>query len=367
MGRINRRSFLRQGALWAAASVVAAPRPRKPNFIVILIDDLGWADIRSYGSTFYDTPNVDRLAMQGLRFTNGYAACPVCSPTRASIMTGQYPARLRVTDWIPGRRQWPAAKLLTPAFEQQLPLSEVTIAEALKPEGYTSAAIGKWHLGTAPFYPEHQGFDVNIGGTEKGSPPSYFPPYKIPGLEPRSPDDYLTDNLTARAEQFIESNKDRPFFLYLAHFAVHLPLGGKKDLIAKYEKRVKAGQGQNNAIYGAMVESMDDSVGRIAKKLDELKLADNTVVFFLSDNGGLRFEGRRADAITSNAPLRAGKGHLYEGGIRVPTCSIGARAFRCAWCSAMRWKVFVSGADPRAAPARACDRKPFVLAQVDGG
>ena len=319
MGHIDRRSFLRQGALWAAAPALAAPKTRKPNFIVILIDDLGWADIRSYGSTLYDTPNVDRLASQGMRFTNGYAACPVCSPTRASIMTGRYPARLRVTDWIPGRKQWPTAKLLTPAFEQQLPLSEVTIAEALKPEGYTTAAIGKWHLGGEAFYPERQGFDVNIGGTDRGSPPSYFPPYKIPGVEPRSADDYLTDNLTARAQQFIESNKDRPFFLYFAHFAVHTPLGGKKELVAKYEQRVKAGEGQNHPVYAAMVESMDDSVGGIMKKLDELKLADDTVVFFLSDNGGLRFEGKNTRHVTSNAPLRAGKGHLYEGGVRTPT------------------------------------------------
>jgi arylsulfatase A-like enzyme len=318
----TRREFLG----WAAGAPLAArlaAAPRKPNVIIILVDDLGWADIHSYGSPLYDTPNVDRLAGQGVRFTNGYAACPVCSPTRASIMTGRYPARLHLTDWIPGRKQWPTAKLLVPQFEQQLPLEEVTIAEALKPEGYVSAAIGKWHLGAAPYFPEKQGFDVNIGGTEKGSPPSYFPPYRIPGLEPRSADDYLTDNLTARAEQFIDANKDRPFFLYFAHFAVHLPLGGKPDLVAKYKQRIqpgrKPGEGQHNPAYAAMVESMDQSVGRIMAKLDELKLAENTAVFFVSDNGGLLFEGRSKDNTTSNAPLRAGKGHLYEGGIRVPT------------------------------------------------
>jgi arylsulfatase A-like enzyme len=233
-------------------------------------------------------------------------------------MTGKYPARLHLTDWIPGRKQWPTAKLLTPPFEQQLPLEEITIAEALKPLGYTTAAIGKWHLGGDGFLPQQQGFDVNIGGTEKGSPPSYFPPYRIPGLEPRFANDYLTDNLSSRAEQFIESNKDRPFFLYLAHFAVHLPLGAKPEVEAKYEKRIRPDLTQKHPVYAGMVEGADDSVGRILKKLDDLKLSDHTVIFFLSDNGGLRFEGKATVPITSNLPLRAGKGHLYEGGIRIP-------------------------------------------------
>jgi arylsulfatase A-like enzyme len=301
----------------AAALARSAPT-RKLNFIIILIDDMGWTDGGTFGSRFYRTPNIDRLASQGMKFTNGYASCPVCSPSRAGIMTGKYPARLHLTDWIPGRKQWPTAKLLTPEFEQQLPLAEVTIAEALKPEGYVSAAIGKWHLGGKPFYPEHQGFDINIGGTEKGSPPSYFPPYNIPGLEPRFANDYLTDNLTSRAEQFIESNKDRPFFLYLAHFAVHLPLGAKPEVAAKYKERIRPDVEQKHPVYAGMVEGADDSVGRIMKKLDELKLADNTVIFFLSDNGGLRYEGKAAVPITSNLPLRAGKGHLYEGGTRIP-------------------------------------------------
>jgi arylsulfatase A-like enzyme len=311
----TRRSFL--GALGAAALARSAPA-KKLNFIIILIDDMGWTDLATFGSKFYQTPNVDRLAAAGMKFTNGYAACPVCSPTRASIQTGKYPARLHLTDWIPGRKQWPTAKLLTPAFEQQLPLAETTIAEALKSAGYTTAAIGKWHLGGKGFFPEQQGYDINIGGTEKGSPPSYFPPYNIPGLEPRFENDYLTDNLGSRAEQFIESNKDRPFFLYLAHFAVHLPLGAKPPVVEKYKGRIQPGAEQKHPVYAGMVEGADDSVGRILKKLDDLKIADNTVIFFLSDNGGLRFEGKATVPITSNLPLRAGKGHLYEGGIRIP-------------------------------------------------
>src|SRR5579871_5427225 len=220
MTDLSRRSFL---GIAAAAALAPQARPQsRLNFVIILIDDMGWTDVGTFGSRFYQTPNVDRLVLQGMKFTNGYAACPVCSPTRASIMTGKYPARLHLTDWIPGRKQWPSAKLLTPPFEQQLPLAETTIAELLQPAGYTSAAIGKWHLGTEPYYPQHQGFAVNIGGTDKGSPPSYFPPYKIPGIEPRFANDYLTDNLTSRAESFIDANQDRPFFLYLAHFAVHL-------------------------------------------------------------------------------------------------------------------------------------------------
>jgi arylsulfatase A len=312
----TRRNFLGMAA--AATLARSAPSERKLNFIIILIDDMGWTDLGTFGSKFYQTPNVDRLASLGMKFTNAYAACPVCSPTRASIMTGKYPARLHLTDWIPGRKQWPTAKLLTPAFEQQLPLPEITIAEALKAQGYVTGAIGKWHLGGKGYLPEQQGFDLNIGGTEKGSPPSYFPPYRIPGLEPRFDNDYLTDNLSSRAEQFIESNKDRPFFLYLAHFAVHLPLGAKPEVVEKYKARIRPDAAQKHPVYAGMVEGADDSVGRIMKKLDDLHLTDNTVIFFLSDNGGLRFEGKQTVPITSNLPLRAGKGHLYEGGVRIP-------------------------------------------------
>src|SRR5579872_7278005 len=193
----TRRDLIRQFALASPLALIpplSAATSRPLNFLFILIDDMGWTDLGCTGSKYYETPNIDRFRGQSMRFTNAYAACPVCSPTRASILTGRYPARLHLTDWIPGRKQWPTAKLLTPKFEQQLPLAEITLAEALKPLGYASAAIGKWHLGGEPYYPQHQGFAVNIGGTDKGSPPSYFPPYKIQGLEPRSANDYLTDN-----------------------------------------------------------------------------------------------------------------------------------------------------------------------------
>ena len=282
----------------------------KPNFVFILMDDLGWMDVSCYGSKFYETPNIDRLASQGMRFTSAYAACPVCSPTRASILTGKYPARLHLTDWIPGHKQ-ENPKLLVPEFNQQLPLDEVTIAETLKSAGYVTASIGKWHLGKEPFYPDKQGFDFVFGGTNQGNQPSYFYPYGIKNITTGTKGEYLTDRLTTEAEKFIEANKDKPFFLYLPQYAVHTPLKGKPEVVAKYEKKVKPGMDQNNAQYAAVVEGADNSVGRIMAKLDELKLSDRTVVIFFSDNGGL------AD-VTSNAPLRAGKGTLYEGGIRVP-------------------------------------------------
>ena len=306
-----------------AAPAVAADEPRPPNFVLILVDDLGWRDVGCNGSTFYETPNIDRLAASGRRFTDGYAACPVCSPTRASILTGKYPARLHLTDWLPGRADRPSQKLLRPKFLQHLPLEEVTLAEALKPLGYVSASIGKWHLGGPDYSPEKQGFDLNVGGCDKGSPPSYFFPYKnrtfsLPGLEEGREGEYLTDRLTDEAEKFLQKNRDRPFFLYLAHYAVHIPLQAKKDVVAKYRAKVKPGQGQDNPLYAAMVEAVDDSVGRVLKKLEELKVADRTVVIFTSDNGGLSVKEGPNTPSTSNAPLRAGKGYLYEGGIREP-------------------------------------------------
>ena len=300
--------------------------PPKPNIVFILIDDLGWKDLGCYGSAYYETLHCDRLAAQGMRFTNAYAACPVCSPTRASILTGKYPARLRLTDWLPGRADMPSQKLLRPKINQYLPLEETTLADALKARGYVSASIGKWHLGGEAYLPEKHGFDVNVGGNQWGSPPSYFYPYKnkagvgIPGLEEGKEGEYLTDRLTDEAEKFIDQNRDRPFFLYFAHYAVHVPLQAKKDVIDRYRTKAKPGDGQNNPIYAAMVESVDDSVGRVLKKLDDLKIADNTVVFFMSDNGGLSAKepGYSDTPATSNSPLRAGKGYLYEGGVREP-------------------------------------------------
>ena len=291
--------------------------PQRPNIVFILIDDLGWADVGCFGSRYYETPNIDRLASQGMRFTNGYAACAVCSPTRASIMTGKYPARLHLTNWIPGEAASPADKMLVPAWRQFLPLEEVTIAAALRTAGYVSAAIGKWHLGGPAYFPEHHGFDLNVAGCDAGHPASYFWPYEgrqhtVPGLKSGGREgEYLTDRLTDEAEKFIEHNKDKPFFLYFAHYAVHTPLQAKPAVLAKYQAKTPQGE-QKNPTYAAMIESVDDSVGRILQKLNSLGLSEHTLVVFMSDNGGLW------PAATCNAPLRAGKGFPYEGGIREP-------------------------------------------------
>jgi arylsulfatase A len=323
-------SFLRAATPWTTLLLLCsvlpangrAEAPRRPNVVVVLADDLGWADLGCYGSKYHKTPNLDRLAAQGERFTDAYAACPVCSPSRAALLTGKYPARLNLTDWLPGRADRPDQKLLRPIIEQQLPAAETTLAAALKKAGYATGHIGKWHLGGKGSLPQDRGFDVNIAGDATGSPRSYFAPYKnprglfIPGLQ-RAPDgEYLTDRLTEEAEKFIESNRDKPFFLYLAHYAVHIPLRAKKDLLAKYKKG-KPGE-QGNPIYAAMIESLDDGVGRILKKLDELKLTERTIVVFTSDNGGLSVREGPDTPSTINAPLREGKGYLYEGGIREP-------------------------------------------------
>ena len=309
---LNRRQFLAASAAAAAAASGfgrnAAGQTARPNIVFILADDLGWTDLECYGSSYYRTPNIDRLASQGMRFTSAYAACPVCSPTRASILTGKYPARLQLTDFIPGRKQWPTSKLLKADFRQELPLEEITIAEMLKPYGYHSASIGKWHLGDAPFTPEAQGFDLNIGGTYRGAPESYFGPFTLPGLKDSLPGEYLTDRLTDEALRFIELNRDHPFFVYLAHFT-RLPSsasqGRRGSQVSSCDEQ---GESQHNPTYAAMVESLDDSVGRVMKKLDELGLAENTIVFFNSDNGGLLYETTSTDNVTSNRPLRAGKG-----------------------------------------------------------
>ena len=306
--------------------------PSKPNIVFILADDLGWADLGCYGSTFHETPNLDRLAKEGTRFTDAYAACNVCSPTRASIMTGKYPARLHITDWLPGAIVKPDQKLARPAFQQFLPLEEFTIAEALKAGGYRTAFIGKWHLGESPeYWPEHQGFDLNIAGCGHGHPPSYFSPYGIPNLADGPRGEYLNERLTDEAIKFIESAKGEPFFLYLPHYAVHNPLQAKADAIGKYKAKAaklpaagpefaadngrEVRQLQNHPIYAAMVESLDSSVGRIMDKLAELGLDKNTVLIFTSDNGGL---STSEGSPTSNMPLRGGKGWGYEGGIREP-------------------------------------------------
>lgn len=302
----------------------------KPNIVFILADDYGWADLGCYGSTFYETPNLDRLASRGTRFTNAYAACNVCSPTRASILTGKYPARLNLTDWLPGRRDNPNQKLNRPTIRQFLPLEEVTFAEALKEGGYRTGFIGKWHLGESESqFPEHQGFDVNIGGCGMGHPPSYFSPYHIPTLKDGPKGEYLNDRLTDEALSFIDASKGTPFLLYLSHYAVHTPLQAKPEDLGKYKEKAaklpatgpvfgmegdkKVRQVQNHPVYAAMVGNMDQSVGRVMKKIDSLGLTEKTIFIFTSDNGGLSInEGTP----TSNLPLRGGKGWAYEGGVR---------------------------------------------------
>ncbi len=302
----------------------------KPNVVLILIDDLGWKDLGYMGSKFYETPNIDKLSGQGIIFTNAYAACAVCSPTRASIQTGRYPARLGVTDWIRARFQITgtnvvapppfeengANKLRTPSNPFWMELSEVTIAEVLKKSGYFTCHIGKWHLGTADYYPEKQGYDVNIAGCDMGQPVNYFDPYTdkngvgFPNLKSRLRGEYLEDRLSSELTTIIQTHKDKPFFINMCNYAVHTPLMAKPELIKKYESK-KAVDGQKNVVYAAMIESMDQAVGNLMSTLKDNNLLENTIVFFLSDNGGLI-------GPTDNSPLRSGKGYPYEGGIRIP-------------------------------------------------
>ena len=306
----------------------------QPNIIFVLVDDLGWRDVGYMGSMYYETPNIDRLAGLGMAFTNAYAACAVCSPTRASIMTGKYPARLGLTDWIhfldPQARTAAESgthpekyvggmdqKLLCPPNPYWMDLEETTIAEALKDQGYVTAHIGKWHLGPENWWPDKQGFDFNYGGAELGQPPSYFDPYHrnevrpgIPTLDPRKEGEYLTDREADEAVQFINQHKDTTFFLNLWHYAVHTPIQAKDSLVSKYEQKTPA-NGQKNPTYAAMIESVDDAMGKVLQALEANKLLDQTIVIFFSDNGGLV-------PVTSNAPLKMGKGYPYEGGIREP-------------------------------------------------
>ena len=298
-------------ALFALVTGASSATP-KPNVIVILADDLGWKDLKCFGSDFYETPNIDGLAADGMKFTQAYSACTVCSPTRAAIMTGKYPARLHVTDWIPGLPP-ENPKLQVPDWTKYLALDEVSLAQVFKNAGYSTASIGKWHLGDEPYYPEKHGFDINIAGTHSPGPPSYFSPYKIDTLKDGPKGEYVTDRLAEEAEHYIDAHRDHPFFLYWPHFAVHTPIQGKQALIEKYRAKKKPGLIQTNEVYAAMVESLDDAVGRLRKKLDEAKVSDRTIIIFASDNGG-----RLTQGTTSNAPLRAGKGGCYEGGTRVP-------------------------------------------------
>lgn len=301
----------------------AADTEGKLNIVLILADDLGWTDLGCFGSTFYETPNIDRLARQGMRFTSAYTNGPNCAPTRACIISGKYTPRHGIfTVGDPWRGPRASRKLIPVANNTTLPLKEVTIAEALKAGGYTTAAFGKWHLGGKGHSPTDQGFDQYVGKASAGSPVrGYFLSQKtnLPGAKPGQ---YLTDYLTDRGLEFIEANNDKPFFLYQSYHSVHTPIQSKKEYAAKYkQKEVKPGSGHKNPAYAGMIQSLDENVGRILAKLDELGIADRSVVFFASDNGGMggyRAAGVTAGEITDNAPLRGGKGMLYEGGIRVP-------------------------------------------------
>ena len=311
----------------------------KPNIIFILIDDLGWADLACYGSRFYETPHLDRLAAEGLRFTDAYAACPVCSPTRASIMTGKYPATVRITNYIPGAAR---GRLLSAPYLHYLPLEEVSLARALKAGGYATWHVGKWHLGDEPHWPQHHGFDVNVGGWSAGMPRSYFSPYSNPMLPDGPEGEYLTDRLTDEAIRLIRSSGDKPFFLNLCYYMVHIPIQGKPDYVARFaakaarlgldrrdpfevgelfpsehkrDQRVVRRLFQSDPGYAAMVWSLDENIGRLLRVLDEQGIADNTLLVFTSDNGGL---ATAEGSPTCNAPLAEGKGWMYEGGTREP-------------------------------------------------
>lgn len=312
----------------AALQAADAPKPSaRPNIVFFLADDLGYMDIGANNpKTFYETPNIDALAAKGMRFKQGYAACPVCSPTRASIMTGKYPARVRVTDFIGAAQpeKWRRPTRLLPApYREHLALEEVTLAEALRDAGYTNFFAGKWHLGNGEFSPNAQGFGPNLQGKSQ----FYYPP-DSPPVDPKN-DPKSTDRIAAAAVRFIEANHGRPFFAYLPFPAVHIPIGAKPELVEKYQRKRTSAPAdawgteraskvrlvQNHAAYAAMLEQMDAAIGRVLAALERHGLAERTVVVFMSDNGGLATaEGHP----TSNLPLRAGKGWLYEGGIREP-------------------------------------------------
>ncbi len=299
-------------------SAPAAAPPTPPNIVVILVDDLGWMDLHCQGNPLLDTPQLDRLAKQGMRFTDAYAAAPVCTPTRAAMMTGKSPARLAITNHAPGHRPGfvPKGQDLAEAETlTYLPLGEVTIAERLKKAGYATGFIGKWHLShrkgadaNGPWEPqlrpEHQGFDLNIGGCDRGGPPSFFEPYGIPNIPPRRKGDYLPERLADECISFLRTNQAKPFFLCWWDYSVHYPIQAPEQLIQKYRQR----PGVKDPAYAAMIEGMDTAIGRVLQELDFLGLATNTLVLFTSDNGSL----------FGNEPLRANKGFLYEGGIRVP-------------------------------------------------
>jgi len=305
----------------------------KPNVLIVFVDDLGAMDIGSYGATFHETPNIDAFAKSAVRFTDAYSASPVCSPSRAALLTGKSPERVKITDWIPGAKPPKNAKLIPPKIFNELPLAEVTLAETFKDHGYSTFFAGKWHLGDEGFFPEQHGFDINIGGYHKGSPKSYYSPYKNPKLVNGTKGEYLTDRLTTETLQFMRKQGDKPFFAMLSFYTVHTPLEAAKPYISYYQQKAdalpaltvttekerngtKSRLRQDNAKYASMVHAMDVNIGRLLKGMKASDLDKNTIIVFTSDNGALSTLKRPGPA--SNKPFRAGKGWIYEGGIRVP-------------------------------------------------
>jgi arylsulfatase A-like enzyme len=336
---MSRLALILTFALIGALSAQAHAAEKPLNFVFIMADDLGQRDLGCYGSTFYETPNLDRFAQNGMRFTSAYAACPVCSPTRSSFQSGKYPARTRNTDFFGGPQpdeamelpRFNKRKLLPAAYLERLPLKNATIAEALKDAGYATFFAGKWHLGGRGFMPEQQGYDENQGGNQAGHPKSYFSPYDNPQLKDGPPVEHLDIRLASEAARFISDHRDQPFFVCFCPYEVHTPLQTSDELREKYEAKArglnlpephygeegdsKVRLVQNHAVYAGMVETMDAAVGRVLEALEEAGVAEHTAVFFTSDNGGL---STAEGSPTSNLPLRAGKGWMYEGGLRVP-------------------------------------------------
>lgn len=323
--------------LFAASSLAASDS--KPNIVLILADDLGWRGLSCYGSDYHETPHLDALAQEGMRFTDAYSASPVCSPTRASILTGKHPARLNMTIWRESAKNRGKKKLLEPVALDSLPPSETTFPELLKEVGYYNIHIGKWHVGDATGYPQVHGFHRNIGGTLWGAPQSFWYPYNgdsyfsdwryVPDLEPGQKGDYLTDVLTDKALEAIEEQAatDEPFFLNLWYHSVHTPIEGKPELVERYERKLRPHHKQRNPHYAAMIHSLDENVGRVLDAIDRLGLSENTLVIFTSDNGGFINPAKLHPdlPIANNQPLRSGKGSAYEGGIRVPFIARGPK------------------------------------------
>ena len=286
---------------------------KQPNIVLFLIDDLGWGDFGCYGNTFHQTPNIDRLAQGGMRFTNAYASAPVCSPSRAAIMTGQSPAKLHLTQWIPGV-VYPHKKLLEAPSDIHLNANTTTLAELLRRQGYQTAAIGKWHLGGEGFLPENFGFEVNVAGDDSGHPPSYFGPYHFHNLSGYTKQDYLTEVLTQKMDDFVQqASKKGPFFLYMAEYSVHIPLQARQELIAEY-RRKNGGKDEPDPVYAAMIDSTDRALGSLLQTLQRAGVAENTIIVVTSDNGGVGFQGAACIASATMGPSAPAKVFFTRGG-----------------------------------------------------